>query len=153
MRKQCILGICMVLITLGAQGAEDVRIDIMDFENDNWELMWTGGTITESFVDDPSFVDNAPKHQGDFAVYGSFDTSLGAWTQTRLTLSESVDLTGMRELHFWIYLYPDTEPHQSGDYRLRVFAPNGHLLGEPRVPTTGRMASYFAKNRSLHIRK
>lgn len=124
------------LIAVGATyAAEDRRVDINNFESDI-DITITGGTIVYSLVDDPEF-DDVPRHEGINALFGEYDTNAGAWTQTTINFPNAVDMTGMRELHFWIYFLNDSTPHQSGNFTMRVMTQNGNELGSPSVATAG----------------
>ncbi len=129
--------VLLLVFGISAEAAEDQRIDITTFESvDDSGITMSGGTVPFSIVDDPS-IDDVPKHEGDYALYGEYDTSGGAWAQSRINLVNPVDITGMTELHFWIYLLDDSQPHHGGNYTMRVMLPTGHMLGEPQVPATG----------------
>ncbi|MBI1390511.1 MAG: hypothetical protein GC154_18905 [bacterium] len=117
--------------------AVDKRVDINNFESDSdFDITVTGATILYSLVDDPQ-IDDVPRHEGEYALYGEYDVSSGAYTQTSITFPAAVDLRGMRELHFWIYFLKGSVMHQSGDYRMRVLTQNGNELGEPHLTTAG----------------
>ncbi len=124
-----------LVIAGAAFAAEDQRVDINNFETDI-DITITGGTIVYSLVDDPEF-DDVPRHEGINALYGEYDTNSGAWTQTTINFPNPVDLTGMRELHFWIYFLDGSVPHQNGDFTMRVMSGNGNELSSPAVSTTG----------------
>ncbi|MBD3265670.1 hypothetical protein GF373_03290, partial [bacterium] len=127
-----------LLVCCPGMAAEDQRIDILNFEDlaDPFSLGFTGGTIVESWAEEFSY-NNVPAHQGEWGMYGYYDTSAGRWSQTRLDFPEPVDLTGMTELHFWIYFFEDAQPHQSGEFRMRTYIPNGAVLDEAAVVGAG----------------
>ncbi|MDP8244387.1 MAG: sugar-binding protein [Candidatus Hinthialibacter antarcticus] len=127
--------IALLITASAAFAAEDQRVDINNFETDI-DVTITGGTIIYSLVDDSEF-DDVPRHEGVNALFGEYDTSLGAWTTTTINFPTAVDMTGMRELHFWIYFLEDSTPHQSGNFTMRVMTQDGSELGSPSVATAG----------------
>ncbi|MBD3266120.1 hypothetical protein GF373_05570 [bacterium] len=131
-----ILVLSMVMLVSGfALAAEDQRVDVTNFEPESdWDIQVTGNTIVESWVDDPS-IDNVPKHEGDMGLYGMYYAN-DAYHQTTLDLPET-DLTGMTELHFWIYFFEGSQPHQNGNFTMRVYLPGGAVAAEPALTGTG----------------
>lgn len=135
MKRLSSIILALFVIAGFSYAAEDQRVDINNFETD-LDITITGGTILYSLVDDPSF-DDVPAHEGDYALYGEYDASLGAYTTTTINFPNAVDMTDMRELHFWIYFLDESVPHQSGNFTMRVMTQDGSELGSPSVSTSG----------------
>ncbi|MDX9754179.1 MAG: sugar-binding protein [bacterium] len=136
--NRIILVLGLAMLTFGLSfAAVDQRVDICNFEADeDLGIQITGSTIVESGVFSPAD-DGIPLHEGEFGLYGWFDSSQGEWTQTTLTFPTAIDLTGMRELHFWIYFFSDAKMHRDGNFRFRVYGPHNNLFGIPQVSQAG----------------
>ena len=128
----CIASLIMVC---ASYAAEDQRVDINNFETD-LDITISGGTIAYSLVDDPSY-DDVPAHEGDYALYGEYNVASGDYTTTTINFPNAVDISGMREIHFWIYFLSDAGTHSNGNYTMRVSTQDGSELGSPSISTSG----------------
>jgi hypothetical protein len=136
MRK--FLVVCMAfLLSMSAFAAEDIRVDITNFEDLDRDglIQMTGANTLFSVVDDPT-IDGGEKLEGDYALTVQYAIT-NVWQSQRLEFGQAVDLTGMRELHFWVYFAEGSAMHHDGDYRLRIYGPHGHVFDEPRITQAG----------------
>ncbi|MFH1738804.1 MAG: hypothetical protein ABIH23_07330, partial [bacterium] len=58
------------------------------------------------------------------------------WAQMDFPIG-SLDLTGMRELHMWVYILPDSVPHPDFGFEVRIDLPGSVTLGYQRTEITG----------------
>ena len=139
MKRILLFGLALLVCGF-AYAATDTRVDVTGFESDTDQgITISGTTIVDSGVYDPSG-DKVPKHEGTYALYGEYDTTgiSGNYNYTTISFPNPVDMTGMRELHFWIYFLPESKADQNGNYQLRVIGPGGLILGEPVIKETGK---------------
>lgn len=123
------LGVCFVVTS--AAMAQEV-VPFTSFENDDNGL-WTasGGMAAFSLSDvlNPDF--GVQPQDGDWHLEVNYDLELGQWNSMNIIIPEggTVDITGMRELHFFTYFPEDAASHQDGGFRMRVSLGGGRELG------------------------
>lgn len=129
MKKFCITTLIASLV-IGAAYAQE-RVDITSFENaDTQEWMFTGGMTSLSFADLMNPDDGVEPHDGQYHMFVEYDTALNQWGTMNLVFPDGPrDLTGMRQIHMWIYFLPDAMEHQDGGFRIRFSLPGGLELG------------------------
>ncbi|MEW6238808.1 MAG: hypothetical protein AB1656_25775 [Candidatus Omnitrophota bacterium] len=133
MKKYLTIIVC--LCAAGFAGAQEAKqVDITSFEGET-EWAYSGGSIVESYVDTMPFFVHADvtAKDGEKALYVSYDNSGGVWQWAQLNFADgALDLTGMREIHMWVYFLPDSV----GDLTIRCDI-GGGSLGTQTVPAAG----------------
>jgi hypothetical protein len=96
------------------------RVDITSFEGDDITLAYSGTNIAFSFVD---FGADIPIQDGEQVLVVDYAAS-AAWNWSQLNFPSN-DLTGMREIHMWVYF----EDGWVGDTTVRIDLAGGVGLG------------------------
>ena len=84
----------------------------------------------------PLSVKGVQPKDGNNALYVDYDNSGGNWQYASLNFPagiDPIDLTGMREIHMWVYFLPDSE----GTLSIRFDFPNGANMGTQTATKTG----------------
>ncbi|MBI1390485.1 MAG: hypothetical protein GC154_18770 [bacterium] len=122
MKKRFIL-LCLMTLPLMMAAAQDQIVPITSFENgEDWQ--WTGGNVQFTLVEEmPAGIQPI---DGDWAMTVNYDNLGGTWKYSSMTFpTGSVDLTGMREIHVWVYFSEECE----GDLSMRLDLADGNILG------------------------
>ncbi len=113
-----------ILVAVSVSAQE--RVDITSFETDEaLNLSYSGASIPLSFVDfSPIPPNDVVAQDGDNALVVEY-AATAEWNWSQLDFP-SVDLTGMREIHMWVYFSEDW----TGETDVRVDLAGGVGLGE-----------------------
>jgi len=133
MKKFLAITVCLCVASF-AWAQEAKQVDITSFEGET-EWAYSGGSIVESYVDASPFYahDNISAKDGQKALYVSYDNSGGVWQWAQLNFADgNLDLTGMREIHMWVYFVPGAV----GDLTIRCDI-GGGSLGTQTAPAAG----------------
>lgn len=117
MTKFFAVSVCLI-VSLSAYAQE--RVDITSFEGDDINLTYGGNSIPFSFVD---FGADIPIQDGEQVLVVDY-AAAGEWEWSQLNFP-SKDLTGMREIHMWVYF----EEGWVGDTTVRIDLAGGVGLG------------------------
>ncbi len=149
--RRSILAI-MVGLIVGSmvQAQEAERVDVTSFEDLTGQ--YSGGSITDSFVESPVFEEGVEAQDGDAALYVVYDNSSGTWQWAQLDF-EAVDASGKTELHMWVYYIPGSVPDPDNGYEIRaelVTANSGNVnLGFQSTDTAGEWVEFVWNISSL----
>ncbi len=142
MKRSVFLCLCLVITGIGYAQEEQV-VEITSFEEPE-ATAFSGGQTVFSMVDEFNEMDNVEPYDGDWHVVMEYDTSIDVWGFADLDLAEPVDLTGMREVHMWVYFLDDVQPNEDGVYELR-FSIDGDVtidLGYKSQEVAGEWVKY-----------
>lgn len=131
MKKLFVTVMCAAVV-MGSWAQEAKRIDITGFE-DLGTWAYTGGGVIESYVDFPGDF-GIPAHEGEVALLVNYEFAASypwSWNQINF-VQGAIDLTGMREIHMWVYF----EDGAVGDLSIRLDV-GGGSLGTQTAPGTG----------------
>jgi len=137
MKKFIVFFICIFFTSVLYAQAEQ-RIDITSFENSiDWE--YTGLSVSSSYVVTSPSPEGAVAPDGENMLLVEYDNSVGKWNWVTLEFAtNTVDLTGMREIHMWVYVVPGSVPNPvSGDYKIQLQLTGGTNLGDQSVLAAG----------------
>ncbi|MBZ0256634.1 hypothetical protein K8I31_11260 [bacterium] len=123
------LGLCLVSISFVC--AQSI-VPFTSFEDDV-EGLWTasGGMSAFSLSDTLNSDYGVQPQDGEWHLEINYDLALNAWGNMDVIIpnGETVDITGMSELHFFTYFTEDAAEHQDGDFRMRLTIGAGRELG------------------------
>ncbi|MBD3267176.1 hypothetical protein GF373_10945 [bacterium] len=126
MKKSIFLGIACLLLSGIAYTQEAERIDITGFEGLDYAYQYTGGNIVVSEIDWGDLQGGATPKAGEQVLKVEYDNMGSAWQWNQMDFPEAVDLTGMTEVHMWVYVVPE---QTSGTFEIRLDLPGGLGLG------------------------
>ena len=113
--------------------AQEQRVNITSFEEEDFTWQWTGGNIPDSGVEEnPGGVAAA---DGNYVLVVVYDNRGSTWQYTNMSFPiGSVDLTGMREIRMSVFF---TEQCQ-GNLSMRLDLASGNILGMAYAPSKGQ---------------
>ena len=136
--RRCI-GLTVVLLIVSSLvfAQEDQVIPYTSFEEGDWS--WVAGGIEDSFVDQPP--PEIGTIDGEWAFHVFYNNNGSEWQFGGMDSPfDPIDLTGMREIHMWVYAVEGS----TGELRIRVDLPNNSIpllwaetqgrLGRPMRP-------------------
>ena len=130
--KNILFAACLALfLATGTALAAEKVIPITDFSD--YQGAYTGTEVESSFVVDLP-LNGVPVREGKTALETIYNNNGNAWPWLSFTFPQGeLDLTGMRELHIWVYFTPDTE----GETKMNIqFA--GIDFGDQTAPEKGK---------------
>lgn len=129
-KSQFVLIAGLIFFASGAMAQEIVPFTSFEGDVDGlWSA--TGGmaefSLTSTF--DPDV--GVQPQDGEWHLEIFYNLALSQWSPMNVVIPDggTVDITGMRELHFFTYFAEDAAPHQDGDYRMRLSIGGGRELG------------------------
>lgn len=129
------VGILVLLLMATVCFAQEEQVILLaDFEesNDSFSYSYTGGGVIESAVFFPGENDPQP-YEGQSALYISYShANPYPWSWNQINFATPLDLTGMREIHMWVYFVPGA----TGDLSIRLDV-GGGSLGTQTAPSAG----------------
>ncbi len=129
----------LVLLMAGALAGycqEERTVPITSFEDDlDWQ--YTGGAIVDSLVDELPSPEGVPPLDGSLVLFTEYDTGDNGWQWAQINLKAgNIDLSGMLEIHMWVYFLPETTGELSIDFRPNCNGVN-YELGKQVAPSAG----------------
>lgn len=132
--KKVLFFALLMIVAAGAFSQEEKRVFITGFEDDEEVIgtwSWSGNAFKESFVEYPT----SPKPvEGEAVFVVVYDNGGSEWQYATLNFGiNPVDISGMREIHMWVYFTPGSD----GPYQIRLDLPGGNILGFATAPSVG----------------
>ena len=146
MLKRVFVFLVCMSVAAGVLAQGEKRIDITSFEEPEYIDAWRygGGNIVESYVLEAADLPQGVKPvDGNNVLYVAYDNNGSAWQWCTMSFAfGSIDLTGMREIHMWVYFLPDSVPDPEDGYEIRLDLPGGANLGYRSTQNTGEWVEF-----------
>lgn len=133
MKKTIYLGLAMICLTGMVFAQEAKRIDIAGFEGFDFEWKFTDASVVNSYAAEKPLEGGAVPKAGTQVLAVEYDNNVGgAWAYGTMNLPEPLDLTGMTEIHMWVFVVKEKTV---GRTQFRLDLPGGIGLGYRDVPS------------------
>lgn len=133
MKRSIYLAFALICLTGMVFAQEAKRIDITGFESLDYEWTFTSASTVASYAAASPLEDKAVPKAGDQVLAVEYDNNVGgSWAYGTLNLPEPIDLTGMVEIHMWVYV---VKSKTTGTTQVRLDLPGGIGLGYRAIPS------------------